>query len=219
MNEQNQIINEDAKTAVKKVKSFLTKYETYEIATQEQYESAAEDLKHVKSKYNELDKLRKTMTKPLDESKRAIMAFFKEPLDKLKGAETIIKRGVINYDEEMERQRQKEEEKAKRKLERQAEKAEKKGDVERADELREDAENLPIEQSYEKAQGISIKDNWVAEVVDFKLLVQAVAQGKAPIVFLMENQVMLNKQAKATKDSITYPGVKFVNKKITAVRT
>ena len=221
----------EAKAEIRKANTFLKKYENFEIVEQGHYDVAVEDLKEVKSKYNKLDSLEKFFTKPLEKTKKDFIAFFKGPKMALKEVEDKIKRGIIAWDEKKEQERkeeqeriEKEREKEKKKLERKAEKAEEKGDTEKADELRQQAEDVDdfipeAGEGYEKADGVSLRDNWVAEVVDLMELVKAVAKGKAPLSFLQENTTVLNKQAKATKNAVNYPGVRFVNKKNMAVRS
>lgn len=70
------------------------------------------------------------------------------------------------------------------------------------------------------AKGVSTRTLWSAEVVDLKLLVDAVASGKAPITWLMANERALNDAAKSLKGDLgTFaPGVRAVEKPILASR-
>ena len=72
-------------------------YSTYDIATAESYNAAGGDLKVLKAKYKELDALRKSMTKPIDESKKRIMELFREPLARLKEAEGIVSTAMVDW--------------------------------------------------------------------------------------------------------------------------
>ena len=65
-----------------------------------------------------------------------------------------------------------------------------------------------------KVAGQSVSENWVAEITDLSALVKAIADGRAPIIFVTADMTALNKQAKAVKNTLAYPGVKFVNKPI-----
>ena len=65
-----------------------------------------------------------------------------------------------------------------------------------------------------KAEGTHYKDQWRAEVVDLKALIDAVAAGRSPEMFILANQSALDKQAKATKDLMPVAGVKFWNDRI-----
>ena len=110
------------------------------------------------------------------------------------------------------------EEKERKRLLKQAERAEKKGDTEKAEELKEEAENVvvvtPTVTAPETPEGVSYRDDWYAEVPDIKILCKAIAEGKAPVNYIMANMPVLNKQAKATKDMLKVPGVKFLCRKV-----
>ncbi len=111
-------------------------------------------------------------------------------------------------------------EKAKAELELQQAKA--KADEEKAsriaEERRQQAEEVQviapiIAPSIQKVEGTSTREIWSAEVVDMHKLVQAVAEGKAPITWLKVDQVAINRQASATKNSLNFPGIKFIVKR------
>lgn len=72
-------------------------FETYSVASPIQYTHAARDLRTIKEKFKELETLRKSMTRPLDESKAQIMNFFRAPLATLERAERIIKERMLEY--------------------------------------------------------------------------------------------------------------------------
>lgn len=65
-----------------------------------------------------------------------------------------------------------------------------------------------------KIGGFSYRSVWSAEVVSLSALVQAVAEGKAPIQAIQADMGFLNKQATAFKTALDYPGVKVVEKKV-----
>lgn len=81
----------------------------YKITTPALYAAAADDLKSIKSKLTELDTQRKSITKPLDEAKAAVMNLFRPAIDFLQQAESTIKGSMLAFDEEQERLRQEEE--------------------------------------------------------------------------------------------------------------
>jgi len=61
----------------------------------------------------------------------------------------------------------------------------------------------------DKVAGVSYRDEWFADVVDFALL---------PDTYKLPDTAKLNKMAKATKGSVPIPGVVFKSKKIMAAR-
>ena len=69
-----------------------------------------------------------------------------------------------------------------------------------------------------KAEGISTREVWKAEVVDLSALVAAVASGRQSMAFLLPNQVALNGMARAQKGMLAIPGVKAVCEHIMPVR-
>lgn len=69
-----------------------------------------------------------------------------------------------------------------------------------------------------KAEGISTREVWKAEVVDLSSLVAAVASGRQPAILLLPNQVALNQMARAQKHMLAIPGVKAVVEHIMPVR-
>lgn len=75
----------------------------------------------------------------------------------------------------------------------------------------------PIRQA-EKAEGLSFRDNWKAQVTDLMALVQAVAEGKASLACLEPNMVTLNGLARSLKDQMRVPGVEARNERISAVK-
>lgn len=117
------------------------------IANPQDFSIAGNDLTAIKTKYKELEELRKSMTKPLDESKKRIMDLFRKPLEVLETAEKAIKFALLSYSER----------EAKAEAERKAQ-AETSGDME-----------LYIEVA-PKAEGVSTREIWKFEIVDEKLI-------------------------------------------------
>jgi len=200
----------------------LVKRAEITIASQAELELASEVLKEVKARYKELDTQRKSITKPIDDAKKAVMELFKDPLELLEKAESKLKRMMLGYTEEQERKAREEQlrlqrlaeqeaEKEKKKLEAKIEKAIQKGDEEKAAELELQKEMvIPVEvpviqPKVEAPKGVSYREDWRAEIVDEKLI---------PREFLIPNLTALNKIAVATKGSIEIPGVKFVVNKV-----
>ena len=194
----------------------LKKAEAIVIFNQDQYEGANGVLRAVKDKFKDLDSKRKTITKPLDEAKKAVMDLFRSPLEILSKAESIIKRAMITYDEEQERirrekqrkldeQARREEEKKRKDLEDRAKKWAEKGNESKAEELQEQAEDVHVEAQViapitEKPKGVSYKERWHAEVTD---------ETKVPREYMQINMQALNKVAQATKGALKIPGVEF----------
>lgn len=63
-----------------------------------------------------------------------------------------------------------------------------------------------------KIDGRTIRDKWLGEVVNLKLLVEAIAKGSVPINAVQPNEKFLNAMAKQfkTTEGLNYPGVRVV---------
>jgi len=77
--------------------------EAYEIDGPETYEMAGKDLQQIKARLKAVDEQRKSITRPLDEAKKAIMALFDAPTRFLQGAEGLLKQKMLAFSEEQER--------------------------------------------------------------------------------------------------------------------
>lgn len=83
-----------------------------------------------------------------------------------------------------------------------------------ADEVRQEAATvqapvLPVRPAVAPAKGITVKANWCHEVTDLMALVKAVAAGTVSIQAICANDVYLRQRAKADKNTIQIPGVRF----------
>ena len=196
------------------------------ISSQKEYITASDLLKKIKSRYKELDLQRKEITKPLDEAKDKIMILYKKPLNLLSEAETIIKRLMIGYTAEQDRIARTEQlhlqkiadaeaEKERKRLEARIERAEASGKEDKAEELTLQKEMIQtisvpvITPNIETPKGVSYRDKYYAEVIDFKLL---------PDEFKLPNMSALDKILQATKGAIQIPGVKINIEKILSSR-
>jgi len=194
------------------------------ITNQEQYETAGSILKEIQNRARELDAQRKTITGPIDQAKKAVMDLFKPPLELLEAASRKIKSGLIAYSNEQERLAaeerarlqkiaEKEAEAEKKKLEAKIERAKASGKEEKAEELEAQKEAIEplavpvIEAPVTQLKGVSYREKWTVEVVDFKLL---------PDEYKLPNQSALDKVAQATKGAIQIPGTKLHKEKIAA---
>lgn len=77
----------------------------------------------------------------------------------------------------------------------------------------------PVQPTYQKAAGVSTKDNWKCRVTDLKSLARAVGAGKVPVTYILANESVLNARAKADRETMNVPGCMAVNEKIVSGRT
>jgi|GEM_PF-545683 len=220
-------ITAEQEQELKATDKYLEKAQEFSIATVDDYHQAGEELKIIKAKSNDLEKLRKDITRPLDESKKNVMALFRPALEKLDQAEKLIKKQMLIFQQEQEHKRREQEELLRKQAEaeqrrreklaeRQAEKARERGDEERAQEILDNVPNIPLPsvQAEEiKSDGISTRKVWKAKVTNFTALVQAcldnpewlgdgVGEG-----YIIPNEKLLGEIARSTKGTVKIPGV------------
>lgn len=80
----------------------------FAVRTADQYTAAGDELKRVKTAQKRLDDVRRSITRPIDAAKKAVMDLFREPEAKLAAAETGLKAAMVSYANEQERIRQEE---------------------------------------------------------------------------------------------------------------
>lgn len=192
---------------------------SFAVTTHAQYEEAAKLLGKVKGYGKRLTEIRLGMTRPLDESKRKIMALFADPLERLEGAERQLKRALQVFEGEQERIRREEQRKAdeaadkeRRRLEAQAEKAAQKGNTEKAVQLQEKASMTVapvVSGPPPTAPGISSRANWKFEVTDPALI---------PREYLQPDLQKIGAVVRALKGDAAIAGVRVFAEKITNAR-
>lgn len=207
-----EIISVEVQKKVSESTALAQRYENFSIVSAEVYSGAGGDLKLVKSKIKELDELRKSLTKPLDESKKRIMEFFNKPVEILQKVESCISRAMLAWQQEQERIRQAEEarlmelqRRETERLQKLAEKAEKRGDTAKVEEFQgraaiTQATVVAVAPKVEKIAGIQNRTNWKFRIVDI---------AKIPREYMLPNEVMLGQLARSTRGSLKIEGVEF----------
>lgn len=143
------------------------------------YEAAGEELRAIVTKKKALEEKRMTITRPLDDAKKAVMDLFRGPIAALEAVEGGIKSKMLTYRREQEakaaeERRRAEEEAAK--LRRLAEAAAQTDDTEKAVELTLAAEvTAAVTTFVPRAAGVSSRKQWVAEVTDLAAFLSCVA--------------------------------------------
>ena len=144
--------------------------------------------------------------------------------------EALGKRKLADFDSLQERARQaarleaerKAAEEAKARLEAEAKTIEATGDVEGAKAVRSERAvpivSTPVAREVERGAGLSVRTTYDVEVFDLGLLVKAVAEGRAPLAYLLPNERALRSVAQASKGVLTIDGVKVIEKKSASVR-
>lgn len=139
-----------------------------------------------------LDADRKELTRPLDQSKKAIIAKYKplqEVYEKLKGRVTAL---LSQYDEAA-RARET------ARLERQAAQADKRGEKQFALDLR---RGLSTVDGAPSTEFVAMANVWKGEVKDLKALLQAIIDDKAPAELIQVNDSEVNRLAKQYNEDL-----------------
>lgn len=199
------------------------------IADADSYQNAGAFLTGVKALRKEIDATFDPVVRKAHEAHRAACDAKKKHEAPLVEAEGIVKRAISAYVTAEEQRRRQEAAEAAAKARREAEERalaeaaalEAAGEKEQAERVIEEVEMAPPPPPPPpavKAQGVSTREKWTAEVVDFAALVRAVAAGRAPMALLSVNQSALNKQAEALKGELAYDGVKARMERVVAAR-
>lgn len=193
------------------------------IASDMELLSRTNELRWTKTKAKELTEKRLSLTRPLDDSKKAIMALFAEPLEKLEALEVQLKASILTYEAaqaerraqeqaaENERARRLEEAQKQRLLD-EAEKAIAVGDVGRAETIIAKAEVAhvdPVNVATQHRAGTSIQSVWRWKVTD---------ESKIPDRFWVLDEKKLNAVVKAEKKACEIDGIEVYEDKILAAR-
>lgn len=210
---------------------FLAVAQSYLITSPELYEAAAADLQEIKGKLKALEEKRTAITRPLNQALKAVNDLFRKPKELLEQAEGLIKRAMSAYDHERERKRREEqarlEEEARKereRLEAKAREAEEKGQIEKAEALRESANAVvaPIVSpatEAPKVTGIATRGLWKARVTDKAALVRHIVAERPDLLSLIEiDASALNAMARAQKSALSLPGVEVYEHKIIAAQ-
>lgn len=189
------------------------------IKNQTDYEQALSLTRVIRQKLKDLTETRLSITKPLDQAKKAVMALFERPTKMLEEAKECADKAVITYTDLQEQKRKEQElklqaeaEKKRKELEAKAEAARVAGKDIKAEQYEVKAQAViapTLAERIQKVDGVSYRDQWSAVVID----VNAV-----PREYMMPNMVMLNKIAQATKGSLPIAGVVMRCEKILSQR-
>ena len=194
----------------------MVRYSAFQIKTQSDFDTAGEALRTIKARIAAVEDLQKSITQPLNLVLKRWRDLCRRPLDYFVRAENSLRKTRLIFQQDQEAKRleaesklrelaRKEEEKKKKALETRAQKAEEKGDAEKAEELREKKAEVfvpaPIvESQVERTKGIGMRKDWKARIVDPQII---------PRDFLCVDEKKLNQYARTMKDQARVPGVEF----------
>lgn len=199
------------------------------VTTREDYEIGQIYMGRIKQRIKMLEEERMAQTRPLDESKKRIIDFFRPHLQRLNDAKEHLNQVMVKWTEEQERRRREEErrlqEEARKRAEeealRQALEAEAAGEKEEAEQIIAEPVYVPpikVMSEVPKSKESHIRETWSAEIIDVLALVKSIAEGKTDIQtiepnHLIKNHPFLNTLATRYNKTLNIPGVRAVSKK------
>ena len=222
--EMEAIVSPEIEQNTQKALTILDQANTLMISTMDDYKIAQGLMKTVKERIKELTDTRMAQTRPLDESKDKIIAFFAVPLKKLNDAKNYLNIIMVDFTEEQESKRREEERKLQEAARKRAEEealraaleAEAAGDKQEAEAIIQEPVYVPpikVMSEVPKSKESHIRETWSAEGFDLMATIKAIAEGKAPLQAVEYDMTFLNTQARSYKQNLNIPGVHAVSKK------
>ncbi|KKN08031.1 hypothetical protein LCGC14_1060970 [marine sediment metagenome] len=207
----------------RKAAIIITEANSIKISNNTQMENSSTLLRSIKQRIHEIDVKRKELTDPLNFVITKLIGYAKTPIDMYRESEGTIKREQTRYRLKLQQEEEEEERKAQAKadedernrreeLERQAKAAEKKNKPEKAEALRDNAENVfippkPVQKKIGKIKGNHLVTNYKAKIKD---------RSKIPAQYWILNEKLINSIAKASKGEQLIPGVEIYPEHTTA---
>lgn len=194
-------------------------YDNFQVTTPAEFEGGAEHLRVIKSMQKELEAQRTTITKPMNDAKNAVIAFFRPFETRLGNAEQAVKRALSGWksaQDRIAREKQRDEdERARKERERLADaarEADTKGRHARAATLEERASEhvAPIVQSEApKAEGVAFRKVWKFRITDPQ---------KIPREYLTVDEKKIGGVVRALKGDTRIAGVEVYSEDVPAAR-
>ena len=204
--------------------ALLAKYQGFKVTTDDGWTQAGEEQKQLREQLKSAEEQRDSWVRPLNLQVKRVNDLFRRPKEVLEQVINILSRARLTYEAkkqaEADRIRREQEETARREqarldklAEEKAKRAEAKGDVEKAEEIRQTVPQVPlpipsVAPVLLKVAGIAKQQYWFAEVTDLPALITAVAAGEVPMEAVLGNDAWLKKTASALKTAMKYPGVR-----------
>ena len=195
-----------------------------EIVDQDSLTFATAELNDMTKRLKELDKLRKSITAPMDQAKKAVMALFNPVTDSYKNSIAIIKDGIGRYTLEQERKAAEAaaEAEARAQAEREALEARaKESECEQeAAAIREAAAMIVADapKAVSKAKGMSTSKKWRGKVVDLPAFLEFAAKHPELHACIEVKSGPLDRFIAATGGVVSIPGVEVSQEVIVSSR-
>ncbi|MDA8112094.1 MAG: hypothetical protein M0T83_06550 [Nitrospiraceae bacterium] len=192
------------------------------------FKEAAEFTLTLRAIKKEIDNTFDPIVKKAHEAHKEAVSQKKKVMEPVEQAQKVIDRKIGDFHAEEERKRKVEEDRLRKEAEEQARKEEEDRRLQEASRLEQEGNSemaealleapiappvvvLPkVETQAPKVEGLSVSKVYKGEVLSLPQLVQAVAQGRAPIGLIEVNQTALNGMARALKEAFSVPGCRVV---------
>ena len=219
-------IPEEGAALIHQAMAFPVDVQGIKIHTPEEAQAAVDQTRQIKVLAGQIEEYRKSLTKPLDDQKKAIMDAYRPATEFLAKCEVALKGSITIFNQEQQRiaaaaeverrrlerieqERQAQEQAATEALLAQAEAAAASGDTTAAEAL--EAQAMAAQEGgapiavyvpapVEKPRGASTKKIWKCRIVDPK---------KVPVEFCIPNVAALDAYAKAMKENASLAGCEF----------
>lgn len=202
--------------------------QSFTIASAESYNFAAEELREVKARAAALDARRKLITRPLDLAKTEVMDLFREPLQVLADAESMLKANMLAFSQgerakaaELQRIADQAAEAERAKLRAEAEVAHAEGRHIEAQMKQATAAIVaaPVQRAdVPKAAGTSIVSSFDFEVTNLQALIAFCAANPTYSVCLKPDDVAIRAIVRALKLGCPIEGVRVFEREVLASR-
>lgn len=213
----------EVQTKLEQTEKLCSTYDNYIIENSGAYQVSAEDLKSIKAKAKELDETRKSLTRPIEESKKKIIALFKVPLDFLAQAEASVKKAMVGWQKKQEEKRRAEEARLAEIQRQEAEKLRKQAEKEaaRAESLKTEKARAEAKAKAEKLQAKAVATTAISPVVESKVddisgikkrrdwKFRIIDANQIPREYLIPDEKYIGQIVRASKGKKEIPGVEI----------
>lgn len=186
---------------------------------------ATDEMNGMNKRLKELDKLRKSITKPIDDAKKRVMEAFRPTTDAYTESIAIIKAGIAQYVNEQEHILAEERAKAEKAAEEEraaleaqaqtAETDEEKAAIAQAAAL---VTAAPVEEKVEKPKGMSTRKVFKVDVLDLSAFLKYAAEHPEVQECIEVKTAALERYVTSTGNSITLPGINVRQETIVSSR-
>jgi colicin import membrane protein len=209
-----------------KAEVLVTEAKALKIINQQTYDLAAARLLAVADLRREIIDHHAPMKKSTYAAWQHVIGAEKKLLDPVAEAERLYKVSISIYEAEQRRREEESRREAEAEARRQAEE-QREREIEEAEGLGATGEEIRamlneplvvpparVEPVFQQARGVSVAANWKGEVTSLPALVKAVAENKASIGLVMANETAINQLARATRDTLQVPGIRFFSESV-----